>query len=155
MRRTQEYLHKYPRDVRIGVLESLVQRVPLDNPRDQAERHLGWDWIAGRNQKSLGMAKGRDNQSRDQPRDSSLGDDGNDYPEQASLAQGPTTPTLVNCQRSPFFLPRRGRHSTSLPLNFLELKRFVFTLLLHMNKLFDNEMERWQFLKRIKFELKN
>lgn len=65
MRRTQEYLHKYPRDVRIGVLESLVQRAPLDNPRDQAERHLGWDWIAGRNQKSLGMAKGRDNQSRD------------------------------------------------------------------------------------------
>lgn len=57
MRRTQEYLHKYPRDVRIGVLESLVQRVPLDNPRDQAERHLGWDWIAGRNQKSLGMAE--------------------------------------------------------------------------------------------------
>lgn len=86
MRRTQEYLHKYPRDVRIGVLESLVQRAPLDNPRDQAERHLGWDWIAGRNQKSLGMAKGRDNQSRDQPRDSSLGDEGNDYPEQASLA---------------------------------------------------------------------
>lgn len=57
MRRTQEYLHKYPRDVRIGVLESLVQRVPLDNPRDQAERHLGWDWIAGRNQKSLGRAE--------------------------------------------------------------------------------------------------
>lgn len=82
MRRTQEYLHKYPRDVRIGVLESLVQRAPLDNPRDQAERHLGWDWIAGRNQKSLGRAE----ITRDQPRDSSLGDDGNDYPEQASLA---------------------------------------------------------------------
>lgn len=122
MRRTQEYLHKYPRDVRIGVLESLVQRVPLDNPRDQAERHLGWDWIAGRNQKSLGMAKGRDNQSRDQPRDSSLGDDGNDYPEQASLAYA------HSCQLSKIsFFPSSTRAPLYVsPLEFSWIKKICF-----------------------------
>lgn len=120
MRRTQVYLHKYPRYVRIRVLESsLVQRASRDNPRGIKPSVIlvgGLD--RGENQKSPGMAKGggKDKQesrvARDQPRDSPLGNDvaGNDYPEQASLAQGPTTPTFHSCQLSfqrspPFPLP--------------------------------------------------
>lgn len=120
MRRTQVHLHKYPRYVRIRVLESsLVQRASRDNPRGIKPSVIlvgGLD--RGENQKSPGMAKGggKDKQesrvARGQPRDSPLGNDvaGNDYPEQASLAQGPTTPTFHSCQLSfqrspPFPLP--------------------------------------------------
>lgn len=37
----------------------------------------------------------------------------------------------------------------------LILKRFVFSLLFHMNKLLKNEMEKFQFLEKIIFELEN
>lgn len=78
MRRTQVYLHKYPRYVRIRVLESsLVQRASRDNPRGIKPSVIlvgGLD--RGENQKSPGMAKGggKDKQesrvARGQPRDS-------------------------------------------------------------------------------------
>lgn len=133
-----------------------------DNPWDQAERHLGRDWIAGRNQKSLGMGeKGRGGgeitrrvanpaipplgKGRSRKRLSGTGQLGlgpyNDHSCQLSFQRSLSFSLLLLLLLSPFANPTRTRFSTSLPLNFslfLLFKRFfLINLFFKENRFFN------------------
>lgn len=136
-----------------------------DNPWDQAERHLGRDWIAGRNQKSPGMGeKGRGGgeitrrvanpaipplgKGRSRKRLSGTGQLGlgpyNDHSCQLSFQRSLSFSLLLLLLLSPFANPTRTRFSTSLPLNFslfLLFKRFFLINLFFKENRFFNFMQ--------------